>query len=584
MPHVIAQDGLTDGGRTGGGRVVAETVGEAFLLWLRARGVENFFLNAGTDFAPLVEAYAKLAAFQDQLPRPVIGAHEGLVMGMAHGAYLMTGRPQAVMFHVGVGTANAVCGAMNAAAERVPLLVCAGRSPLFERDRLGARNTRVAWAQEMYDQAAMLREFVKWDYELRGATQVYDVLDRALSLMMSEPRGSAYLTLPREVLAETQTIDVLPERAFPTVASPARPDPEAVRLLSHRLVTARMPVITSIAGGADKASVPVLARLCERFAIGYVEDQARYLNLPSDHPSHLGYSILPVLKDADVLCAVESDVPWVPDLGRPRPGAFVAHCGVDPNFSRYPIRTHRSDLNLTASPSDLYLALEAELETRRGDIDPGRSQQIIERAAAVRRAQEASVQAEAAGEGPITNAFLSAAVGRILDDDCIVFNEYWAAKGLLDLRRPGSYFHLPATGGLGWALPAAIGAKFAAPGKSVIATVGDGAYMFANPVACHHAIRKHAAPVLTVICNNARWNAVESTARMAYPAGHIPRQPGLIPLADLTPVPDYEKICEASGGYGVLVSRREDLDAALRKAFDMVRSQGRQAVLNVICA
>src|SRR5262249_15120696 len=94
--------------------LAVETVAEAYLALLRSRGVERLYLNAGTDFAPIAEAYGRLQTDgSTPFPLPVIATHENLAIGMAHGAYLMTGRPQAVMFHVSVGTANAVCGVMN---------------------------------------------------------------------------------------------------------------------------------------------------------------------------------------------------------------------------------------------------------------------------------------------------------------------------------------------------------------------------------------------------------------------------------------------------------------------------------------
>ena len=121
-----------------------ETVAEAYLAALRSRGIERLYLNAGTDFAPIAEAYGRLqTGASAPFPEPVLATHENLAMGMAHGAYLMTGRPQAVMFHVSVGTANAVCGVMNAARDQIPLLVTAGRTPLFESGPLGARDTRL---------------------------------------------------------------------------------------------------------------------------------------------------------------------------------------------------------------------------------------------------------------------------------------------------------------------------------------------------------------------------------------------------------------------------------------------------------
>ena len=167
-----------------------ETVAEHYLAALRSRGIERLFFNAGTDFAPLVEAYARGAESNaPPFPEPILATHENLAIGMAHGAHLVTGRAQAVMVHVSVGTANAICGLLNAARDRIPILLTAGRSPILEAGALGARDLRIHWGQEMFDQAGMVRELVKWDYELRDARQVDDVVDRAVGIATAEPKG-----------------------------------------------------------------------------------------------------------------------------------------------------------------------------------------------------------------------------------------------------------------------------------------------------------------------------------------------------------------------------------------------------------
>ena len=101
------------------------------------------------------------------MPKPLLATHENLAMSMAHGYAVASGRVPAVMVHVSVGTANALCGVLNAARSNVPILFTAGRSPLTEEGLAGARDTYIHWAQEMFDQAGMLREAVKWEYELR---------------------------------------------------------------------------------------------------------------------------------------------------------------------------------------------------------------------------------------------------------------------------------------------------------------------------------------------------------------------------------------------------------------------------------
>src|SRR3546814_6020457 len=98
--------------------------------------------------------------------------------------------------------ANGVIGTINAACEHIPLLLMSGRTPATEQGRFGARTVPIAWGQEMRDQAAMIRECRKWDYELRFPEQVAGLLDRAHAIASSTPKGPVYLALPRETLCE----------------------------------------------------------------------------------------------------------------------------------------------------------------------------------------------------------------------------------------------------------------------------------------------------------------------------------------------------------------------------------------------
>src|SRR3984893_7211386 len=206
-----------------GGNVAA-----AYLALLADRGVDYLFGNAGTDFAPLIEAYSQAAQTGVAVPQPILATHENLAVTMAHGYGMISRRIPAVMVHVSVGTANMICAAMNAARETVALLLTAGRSPLTETGLLGSRDGYIHWAQEMYDQAGMLREIGKWDYEVRNVQQLATVVDRALAIAGSEPRGPVYLSLPREVIAAPASgLERAGKSHFHT-AAPASPDTEAV--------------------------------------------------------------------------------------------------------------------------------------------------------------------------------------------------------------------------------------------------------------------------------------------------------------------------------------------------------------------
>src|SRR4051812_34318470 len=148
-------------------RLPVTTAAEALLATLKARGIDHLLANPGTDFAPIIEGFARAPSAGLPVPTPVAITHEAAAIAMAHGHWLASGRPLALMVHVNVGLAHTLMGVINAARDNVPLLLLSGRTPIGEgRDRLGARDLPIHWGQEMRDQGGMLRELVKWDYEL----------------------------------------------------------------------------------------------------------------------------------------------------------------------------------------------------------------------------------------------------------------------------------------------------------------------------------------------------------------------------------------------------------------------------------
>ncbi len=217
---------------------------EAFLRGLADHGVDYFFCNPGTDFPPIVEAFARAKKTNAKVPKPILVPHENLAVGMAHGAYLMTGRPQAVMVHVNVGTANTINNLINLSRDRVPLVLAAGRTPITEKGSFGSRSRPIHWAQEMFDQAGMLRELVKWDYELRQPNQIGDVVARSVEVAMAHPRGPVYLVLPREPLAAPLAEPIGPLKPRPQAAA-TFPDPAAVATLAEWIAAAERPLIVT---------------------------------------------------------------------------------------------------------------------------------------------------------------------------------------------------------------------------------------------------------------------------------------------------------------------------------------------------
>src|ERR1700733_2181523 len=334
-----------------------QTTAEALLAHLKRNGTQYFFVNAGTDFASVVEAYARLDESGLDFPTPIGATHENLAVGMAHGYYLIARTPQAVMCHVSVGSANAICAIMNASRDQIPIIFLSGRTPLFESGKFGSRNGDIHWPQEMFDQGGMMREVVKWDYELRDGLNVEQVVDRAYGIAQAAPSGPIYLTLPREVLAgKLDGADV--RASVPAVPAPPFPSPDHVATIARRLATAEFPVIVTSASGADASTVAPLTALCERFGIAHVDRKARFVNVPTGSPMHLRQALEDLFGEIDALLFLETDVPWIPSRGNPRPETFIADAGTDPLFGLIPIRSFPADVSLTTTVAALLPELE----------------------------------------------------------------------------------------------------------------------------------------------------------------------------------------------------------------------------------
>lgn len=554
------------------------SVAEAFLRSLKTQGIDTVFANAGTDFAPVIEALSKLEGETDALPTIVTVPHENLAVAMAHGHFLASGKPAAVMVHVTVGTGNTICALMNAYRDRIPLLLMAGRTPHTEYGHIASRNFPIHWGQENFDQAGIVREYTKWDYELRAGQHPHDILTRALEVALTEPMGPVYLTLPREVLADPCTVDSRVKPAGRVAA--AEPNAAEVRTVADWVAAAAMPVIVTSHVGRDRAAVPVLADLASRFSIPVIQAGASAVNMPASHPMNTGQAGGALLEEADCIVVVESEVPWFPIRFTPKPGTRVVHIGCDPLFVRYPIRSFPMDLAITGNARTALAMLGVALTdaTISATITAARSERVA-LFQQQRRQQADDAVENSRNSQPISYAWLGHCLREQMPTDSIVVTELGVSADQLGLEEPGSLIGVGIGGGLGFGLGATLGARFARPDLTVIATVGDGSYMFGNPTPFHFVAASAGLPVLLIICNNCRWNAVDASTRIVYPDGAAANSEQM-PLVQLEPSPEFSKVAEASGAFARRVDDPAALPDAIRDALAAIAS-GQQALLDV---
>ena len=555
------------------------SAGAALLARLKTVGVDYIFANSGTDFPPIIEGLAEAAAKGIPLPHALTIPHEHAAMGMAHGYYLATGRAQAVLAHTDVGLANCAIGALNATVEHIPILLFSGRTPTVEKGRFGARTVPIGWGQEMRDQTSLVREASKWDYELRFPEQVPDVVDRAQAIASSSPKGPVYVSLPREVLCEPCPAAPL-DRPQTMRAHGLFADPAQISDLAARIAGAKAPVIFAQRGAGDAAGFAALARIAQAWGVPVCQYWASQLALASDHPMSTQWDPAPLLAEADVILCLDVMAPWAPAAAEPLAEAVVIQIGPNPLALRTPIRNFRADISIAADIGPLLVALEAALAAQTPDASvKARFDRIAARNAAAQQALWASAAPDDAPgmtKGQIARVLSDTVAG----DQATILSELGCPMPFLHLDHPKAYYQEPHAGGLGWSLPAAMGMQLADPDRLVIATMGDGTYMFANPVVCHQIAEALALPILIIVLNNAEWGAVRQSVVSLYPDGHAARA-NQVPLTGLQPSPDFSMVARASRALAFRAENAAEFRAMLDQALAHVRARKGAALIDV---
>jgi len=550
-------------------------VGGAILARLKALGVDCVICNSGTDFPPIAEGLALARQNGVAVPRVVIAPHEHAALGLAHGHALVSGRGQAVMLHTNVGLANGATGVLNAACDRIPMLVMSGRTPVTEAGRFGSRTVPIGWGQEMRDQAALVREACKWEIELRYPETARQLIDRAHALAHSTPKGPVYLSLPREPLAETVSAADL---AAPPSMAPfsTAPDPAALAEAARWLGDASRPLVIAQRGPGTLAAFQAFAEWAWDWGVAVCSYWNTELAVSTEHPCHVGPDPEPWLAEADAVLVLDALAPWSPDLHRTASAARVIQLGPDPLFSRTPTRFFPADLCLAGETAN---AIESLINAM--GKAPMRVASRRHRLADASRAHRERLRQAAIPSNGMTKEFVSARLGAALSGrSATVFSELGCRLGPLSREQHGSWFQEPFCGGLGWSFAAAMGAKLADPTRLVVATMGDGSYLFANPASCHQIAEAQRLAMLVLVLNNGGWGAVRDSILGLYPDGAAARE-NQAPLTSLEPVPDFTRIAEASRAWARRVERPEDLDAALAAALREVTEQERLALLDI---
>ena len=550
-------------------------------------GIEYLFCNLGTDHAPLIEEMAHWREQGRAFPKVILCPHENTAVHMAGGYAVATGRGQAVLVHVDAGTANAAMGLHNLCRTRIPVLLIAGRAPMSTFDSAtGGRDTYVHFIQEPFDQASVVRPYVKWEYNLAWPSMAHEVISRAGAVMQSDPTGPVYLTLPREVLAapvDAQSIGAYGQQNhLPVKAQGA--DTAAIEQIAAKLMAAENPMLVTAYAGRNHAAPALIEKLASLCGMRVCEFNSIYLNIRRNSPFFAGYNPAAFTEQADFGLMLDVDVPWIPKTTRVNPKAYWAQMDVDAIKRDIPMWGFPLNARIEGDSVRLLTQLIELIEQTATPAFKAKANQrsLLIQAEHEKNQQRAAAMAKEPGKlNAINPYFLCAAIGQQIRSEDVVLNEAirntMAVFEQIPRELPGTLMGLSG-GGLGFSAGTALGIKLAQVQSRVIHFVGDGSFYFSNPSAVYAVARQYNLPILTVLLDNGGWSAVkESTLRM-YPQGEAKSTNQF--ASDLGYGTDFAAIAEAAGAHGERLVDPSQTEAAIARCLAALDA-GQSALLHV---
>ena len=556
---------------------------------IQACGFKYVSLNPGSSYRGLHDS---LVNYGGNRPEIITANHEKLAVGIAHGYSKATGEPSACILHDIVGLLQGTMGIYYAWIDRAPVMVFGGAGPMaYDR-----RRPNIDWIHTANIQGNVVRAYTKWDDQPASIASVPESVMRGFKIATAAPQGPVYIALDAGLQEDEVTGDV-PLPNWERVKTPSRigPDPNALRDLATRLCAAERPVIVASYAGRDPSAYGQLVELAELVGIGVVDTGWR-LNFPNRHR----YAVVgsDVVEEAD--CVLFVDVKdmgkWTQKLDRTtreitsqiRRDATILDLGFNElgigAWSHDHAQLHDVDLQVTADTSvalPLLLELCRGLNTKTRDGWRRRLEEIHDRT-------WAGWAAEARRDGalsPVSTSRLAAETWEVVRGHDWVLTagtaSGWAPK-LWDFDRP--YRHPGASLGTATQIGISLGVGLAYKDadKLVVDLQPDGDLMFdlgALWIASYHRI-----PMLAVMFNNrAYYNDWEHQERIAHARGTDVSR-AYIGMEIDRPAPDFAGIARGLGWHGEgPIDDPEKVQAAVRRAAEIVATERRPALVDVVC-
>lgn len=511
------------------------TVRDVTLDLLRELGMTTVFGNPGSTELPMLRDWPEDLRY-------VLALHEASALGIAEGYARSTGNAALVNLHTAPGLGNAMGQMVTAWHNRTPLIVTAGQQ---HRDHI-AREPMLKG-----ELVELAKPYVKRSHEPRRAEDVPAEILRAYHTAMSAPQGPVFLSIPMDDwYAEAEPVEAT------EVSYRHAPDPHSLKAAAEVLAAAENPAIVvgpgvarSVGPGRTPEGFGSLVGLAEKLAAPvWQEGVVALAGFPQRHTLFQGF--LPLAQKFVARALAPHDVVLVV-------GTRV--------FSYYPylpgpvVEGETEVVLLTDDPEEANFSPKGRSVV--GDVELS-SRGLLDLVPESGRTPPAPAQRPQKPEAsePMSVAFVMDAVGRTLPSDAVITDESTSSKGMLHrfvkTDSPDAYLSSEA-GGLGFCMPAAVGAKLALPGRTVACVIGDGSSMYS--IQSLWTAASYGAGVVFVVVNNQGYSILKSFRDLLGMEG--------VPGLEL-PGLDHVRIAEGFGVAGETVESPDDLVPALKRALN----------------
>jgi acetolactate synthase-1/2/3 large subunit len=518
------------------------TGGDAVVETLAAHGIRHVFGIPGVHNLAIYDALLQ-AAHLSRPPAHIPVRHEQSAVYAADGYARATGRPGVALVTSGPGALNALAALNEAACSDVPVLLVASQ---IHSSLLGAGRGAL---HEMKDQAGALRAVIDHVSTVAGAGEIPARLGDAFRWMSRGYRRPAAVEIPNDLLAGPCAAKILPEPAEP----PLQPSARAIEAALGALRESRYPAILAGGGVAHAEAAGALELLASRLGAPVITTSASKGIVPSRHPLHAGVlaaggMVEQILSNADLLIAIGTRISHR-DLRRMRAKPPDAMIHVDPDPGAF----NRTWIASQTIESDAGEFLRALLEGL--GPEPQRDPRpAIDRLRELRRLQHDRNRARE----PLAIEFMIALAGALGEEGILAADQtvlgYWAEL-YYPCEKPRTFLYPAGSGVLGYALPAALGARVALPDRRVAVVIGDGGFHFTG--AEFGALVQCRLGIPVIVFNDNQYGVIRYLQAQTY------HRSGEVDLTN----PDFPELARAYGGEGARVSEAAALRAAMEDAF-----------------